>query len=1055
MKYIKEKPLFSLKGGSPLKHLLPARILSILLTVLLTVSAAACSSRPQPGQSSLSGSSAEEISTVPDSSLPGTAEQSDHTVEVSSPESQPEDPSSQSEPADPSSQSQPEESRPETPPEDPAAETLHLPGFALSASAAPTEDQVSQLSVPVQLTMEDIQAMNGDTVVIDIYNNRGYLSTLVGKFYDKPVRNAEDGVESIRGIASLLGLSKGCEFFAVYGETDNDGYTYYTYQQRYGGYTLQYATLRIVVDPEGYTAGLSCSFVPDVGIVEETAAITAAEAEQIVQNKSADFDLIYYPEHTVRLAATFDNVVHNCWVVYTNNPEATPSFDIPYIAHYVSTDGSYLTLIPTNDFASSNQDAQNVEGYFEGLQTETYTAEVTMADGSKKTLSLPISRNTKDGRYYLMDPSRLIAVARYSDFVYSGVLNFLSSTTPTGFTDGALLSYSNFIKAFDFYTERGLRSVDGFGRPILVTLGYCDQNGNPIDNECFYGINGGWACFAVSEANRDCDCLDMVTHEYTHGITNQSMQGIYYRNEQGAINESYSDIMGNLCEMICRETLDTEWLIAENSGDTMRDMKNPNTYEQPAFVGDEYYVAPVLTPSRSINDYGGVHVNNSLVGHMAYLLDASGMTPDEQVSMWMTSIEMLTPMSDYEDLHAILLFSLKINGLLQEYGPVLNRAFADAGLNEDWTVSYEKAAKEGCGRVTFQTDSYLAGSEVKVLFATRSGKVVSCAFPDSRGVVSQLLPAGSYICQLVLIEDNRRVNYNLADTGWTKADSFGTIVVNGGDTVTLPMLDTGRSGSSGGTDEPPEPIPPAQEGPLKLTRYNGGYYTITIPEGWKIEMYGYAGDYILTVYDPERPSRKVFYYAALAPLHKSEASRRYLNPLLTSEAALASAGPVLHTHHIGGVLEIWQECIDYQVRYGGRQIFPSLTPLDYIADAYEGPYAQVDGAIESAAVSICTAENSDTCYMGLAGTLFDLDIYNFCNGNWYYTLFDTVGIMLPEDEYLDYVETLAACIVSLEFTEEYIEASQKTAMPLIENELRQFNMELIVDAILEMDKYLE
>ena len=124
--------------------------------------------------------------------------------------------------------------------------------------------------MPRQLTIEDIQAMNPDSLVIDCYTNEGYLSTLVGKFYEGRVTNQEEGIESIQGLAAMLGLSKGSKFFAVYKETNHQtGYTFYTYQQRYGNYTLRYATLRIVVDPDGYTAGLSCSFVPNVGMASD------------------------------------------------------------------------------------------------------------------------------------------------------------------------------------------------------------------------------------------------------------------------------------------------------------------------------------------------------------------------------------------------------------------------------------------------------------------------------------------------------------------------------------------------------------------------------------------------------------------------------------------------------------------------------------------------------------------------------------------------------------------------------------------------------------------
>lgn len=236
--------------------------------------------------------------------------------------------------------------------------------------------------MPTQLTMDDIQAMNPGATVIDIYTNEGFLSTLVGKYYKEKVLNVEDGVKSIQGMAALLGLGKGCDFFAVYSETNNTGYTFYTYQQRYGGYTLRYATLRVVVDPDGYTAGLSCSFVPNAGTASKEPAITAEQALEIVKKKFAKFNLTYYPEQTVLMAVPYNNIVVNCYIVYTNNPDANPSFDIPYYEHLVTTDGSYLTIMLASTFAAAGGDAVDNSYYFQGMEVKTYTRKVKLLGGT-------------------------------------------------------------------------------------------------------------------------------------------------------------------------------------------------------------------------------------------------------------------------------------------------------------------------------------------------------------------------------------------------------------------------------------------------------------------------------------------------------------------------------------------------------------------------------------------------------------------------------------------------------------------------------------------------
>lgn len=61
------------------------------------------------------------------------------------------------------------------------------------------------------------------------------MTFLQGKFSEKKVENYEDAIASIQQIAGLIGLGAGSEFFASFASEDDDGYTYYTFQQRYRG----------------------------------------------------------------------------------------------------------------------------------------------------------------------------------------------------------------------------------------------------------------------------------------------------------------------------------------------------------------------------------------------------------------------------------------------------------------------------------------------------------------------------------------------------------------------------------------------------------------------------------------------------------------------------------------------------------------------------------------------------------------------------------------------------------------------------------------------------
>ena len=533
-----------------------------------------------------------------------------------------------------------------------------------------------------QLTQADIQAMNGGGAYM-VFGNEGYLSFLDGRYYENKIADYEDAVASIQGVAELLGLGAGCEFFAKYGETDNDGYTYYTFHQRYGDATVQFATLRVAVDPQGYAAGLACSFTPNIGIAEKTDAITPEQAVEAVKARFPNETLTYYPEATKQVAVTSNYVVQNAYAVYTSNPYMTSSFDMAYYEHFISLDGTFLYCLPVATMATENSNPYTADEYFSGLQPARYTGEALLYDGSIMPLDIPIAYNPSDGLYYLCDLERKIMVADYSSFCFESSLNFVTSNDGKSWQNNHLITYANYIRAYDFYAGLGLDSVDDFGTPILVLINYCDQNGVPVANACHLGMFDGWVCFASSDGYPYSEALDIIAHEYTHGVTCYSMGDNVYQNETGAINESYSDIMGNICEMTAGATTDRTWLIGENCGNVFRSMSSPNLYRQPSSKSDSYYMPPTDNPGNepgNNNDLGGVHINSSLLNSVAYKLWAAGMPLNEEASLWLKSMELITPWSGYKEVYGALLMSVDINGFDAGYKELITDAFNSAEL---------------------------------------------------------------------------------------------------------------------------------------------------------------------------------------------------------------------------------------------------------------------------------------------------------------------------------------------------------------------------------------
>jgi hypothetical protein len=98
--------------------------------------------------------------------------------------------------------------------------------------------------------------------------------------------------------------------------------------------------------------------------------------------------------------------------------------------------------------------------------------------------------------------------------------------------------------------------------------------------------------------------IDIVGHEFTHGVTGNSA-GLIYAQEPVALNESFSDIFGNAIEFNTPGATGN-WLVGEGTV-ALRSMSNPNAFQQP-----DTYQGSFWFPVASPDDNGGVHTNSGV-----------------------------------------------------------------------------------------------------------------------------------------------------------------------------------------------------------------------------------------------------------------------------------------------------------------------------------------------------------------------------------------------------------------------------------------------------------
>jgi bacillolysin len=126
--------------------------------------------------------------------------------------------------------------------------------------------------------------------------------------------------------------------------------------------------------------------------------------------------------------------------------------------------------------------------------------------------------------------------------------------------------------------------------------------------------------------------LDVVAHENTHAVTDCTSK-LIYQLESGALNESFSDIMGSSSEFFANEppssncrlatgqTACSDWWVSEDvslAADAVPGFRN---MADPREDGD-----PDHYSERQIGggDNGGVHTNSGIPNHAYYLLVAGG-----------------------------------------------------------------------------------------------------------------------------------------------------------------------------------------------------------------------------------------------------------------------------------------------------------------------------------------------------------------------------------------------------------------------------------------------
>jgi bacillolysin len=244
--------------------------------------------------------------------------------------------------------------------------------------------------------------------------------------------------------------------------------------------------------------------------------------------------------------------------------------------------------------------------------------------------------------------------------IFDGIAPLLQSdmATNTGATwsDSVVVDAHTYIGwTYDYFYKRhgwkGLNNADS--RPVYVVVHsanrsdftkygaddqstyymnafYCGGCGSGNEDLLMFGEGLPPNYYLTSNGGQTLDyyaaALDVVAHEYAHGITAYT-SNLVYRNESGALNEAFSDIMGAATEFFQQPAgsglLKADYVEGE---DAVRprfpsSLAGDRSFVDPTAYGDPDHYSRRYTGTI---DNGGVHTNSSIANHAFYLAVEGG-----------------------------------------------------------------------------------------------------------------------------------------------------------------------------------------------------------------------------------------------------------------------------------------------------------------------------------------------------------------------------------------------------------------------------------------------
>jgi len=460
-------------------------------------------------------------------------------------------------------------------------------------------------------------------------------------------------------------------------QKDKPGMTHVRFSQVINGVSLEGSEVIVHFNKDNEVVSVNGKINQTVAddVVDTTASLSSEDALQTALSSVNAPEALTYEPTTELVVYPFEGENHTAYKVNVNFMGDEPG------NWFVFVDANTGKVIDKYNGLMHADEIKTQKGAGKGVHGEQRELHITQIGDSGSGTKFALADYSHENLEGIFTYDAKNDGSSRNDTLYMGN----SAAFINDYDRAAVDAHYNSEKVYEYFlNEHGRNSLDGEGMAINSYVHYGNNYNNAFWNGRYMTYGDGDGEFFISLSAG----LDVAAHEMTHGVISHTAN-LQYRNQSGALNESFADVFGVLVD-------DEDWEVGEDimapaakaDGVTrLRSLSDPNSVvvsnaERAAYGSgvypdhmNEYYDMPLSV------DNGGVHVNSSITNHAAYLIGQEiGREKLGQIYYRALTVY-LTPTSNFSDARqAIVQSAIDIYGEGSEEEAAVRSGFDAVGI---------------------------------------------------------------------------------------------------------------------------------------------------------------------------------------------------------------------------------------------------------------------------------------------------------------------------------------------------------------------------------------